>query len=316
MDIENKTTTRDDFGVDNFQENGFAVCPAIITESEASNALDQIRTHFGNDRPLEELQGNDRFKIHLFLSELSRIVHHPTLIQAVRQALQTESIALWSSDLNIKAPNSKQYFSEHQDATYTGLQPAHRGLTVWVALSDPVGIQEGCLSFLRGSHKLGQLPHFEEDDGTTNNNNGDNMLSRGQRVLYDPQTLDSNWISLPLRAGEATLHHFYTIHKSGHNLHPTKARVGLALRYIAHDVRQTGPVRECITWIDDDTDDGTSNAAKRQLLMSEYFDLEPRLPTNPSDADIQRGKEAHDEAMRREASNYFHDSSTAKAYDG
>ena len=360
--------------VGNFAVNGFAGPLPVLSRKEASVALIQatttatsiVTTTTATDRnddseleqkqdtthnpPIEAalsslLQGNQRFKVHLFLSEMNRIAHHPTILQAVREALQTPYIALWSSDLNIKEPQSQQYYSAHQDATYTGLHPATQCLTVWVALSDPVGIEEGCLSFLRGSHKAGQLPHIEDNNfpGTTTDaddkkktrnsttsseDKGINLLSRGQRVVWDTTTesstgqQDDDWVAVPLRAGEATLHHFHTIHKSGYNHHPTQPRVGLALRYMAAGVQQTGLLRESITWIDYLDPDGSEDETSRRVTneekrteMARCFDFEPVLPIHPSKEDLEVGRVAHLEAMRRESGNYFQDSAAVKSYD-
>ena len=239
------------------------------------------------------------------------------LVEKVCQVLKTDAIALWSSDLNIKMPCSKQYFSEHQDATYTGLNPVDHCVTVWVALSDPVGPQEGCLAFLQGSHLAGQLCHveeFETETADTAENTGENMLSRRQRVIYNVKETDE-WVTIPLRAGEATVHHFLTIHKSGHNHHPTQARVGLALRYIAFNVQQIGSVRESVTWIEHDHHGDDKNKEQKKELLARHFDVEPKLPDHPTDADIQRGRQAHFEAMQRESANYFYDSLKVKTYD-
>ena len=65
-----------------------------------------------------------RFKVHLILPSINRIARSTTLVKAVQSALGSENIFLWSSDINIKAPNSIQYFPYHQDATYAGLEPA------------------------------------------------------------------------------------------------------------------------------------------------------------------------------------------------
>ena len=328
------------YGVRYFEANGFAgpisglsrdeARAAFIQATECAN-INQNRiisntydTGDGGDGSL--LQGNQRFKVHLFLSEINHIARHPAVLQAVREALQTPHIALWSSDINIKEPHSQQYFSAHQDATYTGLYPANQCLTVWVALSDPVGTDEGCMSFLRESHKAGQLPHVEnhgsddaQGDSQVNGEKGTNLLSRGQRVQLDASTdgtkLD-DWVAIPLRAGEFTMHHFHTIHKSGYNQHPTQPRVGLALRYMAACVRQTG-LRESITWMEGADDHETTRSANEEQRkdLERYFDLEPVLPVNPSEEDLEIGREAHSEAMRREAANYFHDSAAVKAYD-
>jgi hypothetical protein len=71
---------------------------------------------------------------------------------------------------------------------------------------------------------------------------------------------------------------------------------------MAASVTQTGFVRESVTLISGRPE-------------HEGFDLEPILPLFPTDDDMQRGKEAHAEAMRREVASYFDGSSTTKAYD-
>lgn len=298
------------YRIEDFKDNGFAGPIPILSSSEAENVLKTVDEEFRltqSKQANSNLQGNHRFKIHLFLPEVSRIVHHPSVVEAVRKALDTPHILLWSSDLNVKWPQTKNFFSAHQDATYTGLEPADRCLTVWIALSNPVGVREGCLEFLKESHQWGQLSHVEDV-------NRDNMLSRAQRVDLSKKSIDysrQNWVPIPLRAGEATLHHFYTIHQSGANQHPTQPRVGLALRYMAADVRQTGAIRESVTWIDalGHPDNGTK---RRQV--EQWFDLEPRLPECTASADIEAGRRAHEDAMDRESQNYFHDSTRTKSY--
>jgi len=139
-----------------------------LTNGEAKQALTQFQTELASSK-------NNRFKLHLTLPEISIIAHHPVLVQAVQQALNSPNMWLWSSDINIKQPNSKGYFAPHQDATYAGLKPSSICLTAWIALSDPVGEQEGCLSFYPVSHKCQQLPHH-------NKVCPDNLLSLGQYI--------------------------------------------------------------------------------------------------------------------------------------
>ena len=79
---------------------------------------------------------------------------------------------------------------------------------------------------------------------------------------------------------------------------------GLAMRFIAADVRQTGKVRECVT-------------LARGAVEHDGFDLEPVLPLgHPTAADIEAGLTAHEDAMTRENANYFDTSEEVKAYDG
>ena len=268
--------------------------------------------------------GDLRFRPHLFLPFVSDVVHHEKIVSVVREALGTTNVLLWSSDFNVKPPRSGGYFSLHQDATYTGLSPAEAGLTVWLALSDNVDAEGGCMTFVEGSHRHGQIPHIEgiggggRDGGSDSNRNDENnMLSRNQYVPRSATTTNNNGtgteefpaggknVSAALRAGQASLHHFHLLHESGPN-RSDLPRIGLALRYVAAGVRQTGGVREAVTLVSggETEHDG--------------FDLEPVLPLNAAPADIARGREAHRDSMRRESANYFDDSKgagAAKAYD-
>lgn len=286
-----------------YARDGFVGPIQVFTRQEAQELLKEFevwmetlalssRTNDKEERQCFVL-GNLRFKPHLHLAFCNRIVRHATLIKAVQEVLQTKDILLWSSDFNIKPPLSKQWFPPHQDSTHAGLLPANKCVTAWVALSDPVSTKEGCLSFYKGSHKYGQIDHAEDTNDTTN------MLSRGQYIRNEDADAiyldDCEHVLVPLRGGEATLHNFYTVHESGPNLSPSKKpRIGLAIRYMAATVRQTGPTRECVTLISGSTQhDGC-------------FDLEPNLPLDhPTDEDVARGLKAHVDAMQRETANYF-----------
>jgi hypothetical protein len=50
-------------------------------------------------------------------------------------------------------------------------------------------------------------------------------------------------------------------------------------------------------------------------VQHDGFELEPILPAHPTKEDLERGKEAHAEAMRREAANYFQSSTHKSGYD-
>lgn len=266
-----------------------------------------------------------RFKTHLFVPFVNRIVHHPKLIQLVRSLLcNSNHIGLWSCDFNIKLPNSVQYFPPHQDGTYTGLIPSTHCCTVWMAISEQVNMKNGCLQFYESSHKLGQLRHDESNDDPNN------MLSRGQRILTkkNDRNEDYNIVSIPLLRGEVTVHHFLTIHQSGHN-HTNEQRVGLALRYIdCTKVRSINSVvRHSITQVypsiynnsdNNNTDNTINNDNNRNDDDDDDigFDFEVNLPLlyNPSNDDIQRGKIIHSDAMKREVANYFADSTIFTKY--
>ena len=264
---------------DAYDARGFVSPLRIVAPAVAALALEEVDA-FARSQPDGRIRGDLRFKPHLFLPRVAALVRHETVLRAVRAALRTRDVLLWSSDLNIKEPGDGGFFSPHQDATYTGLEPATRGCTLWLALSDPVDARHGCLRFAPGSHVAGQLPHVEAKSPS-------NLLSRGQRVeAWDASTE----VVAALRGGEASIHQLFTVHRSAPNVGDAP-RVGLAMRFIAAACVQTKPARESVT-------------AFGQLAHG-GFDLEPRLPADPTDADLAAGRAAHADAMRREKANYL-----------
>jgi len=81
------------------------------------------------------------------------------LLSSVSEFLGSSSILAWSSDFNIKPPNSAAYYSLHQDGLYAGLEPAGSALTAWIALSDCSEATAGPLIYCVGMHKHGMMRH-------------------------------------------------------------------------------------------------------------------------------------------------------------
>ena len=271
-----------------FQRDGFIGPIDIISKEEAHDALIEVQ----NELSRQESGNTSRFKLHLILPTISKIAHNPKLIEAVKAALNSNDIMLWSSDINTKQPNSSGFYAPHQDCAYAGLSPSCLVLTAWIALSHPVGEAEGCLQFYPGSHMV-KYPHYTDERNDNNNNNaGDNnLLVMGQYIDKNTMTTMNKPVSIELNGGQATLHSFDCVHASSPNT-SNRPRVGLALRYMTNTVRQTKPIREMATWIC-----GTRS--------KEYFDLEPRLPEDPSRDDVERGRVVQKDGLAREECNYF-----------
>lgn len=319
-----------DYDYTNYARDGFMGPLTILTPEGAQLALEEVMEE-NRRNPLSEK--SNRFKLHLFLPRVAAIAFHPTLVAAVRKALypqwqpencQQDSgpipppVLLWSSDINLKEPLSPGYFAPHQDSTYAGLEPATDCLTAWIALSDRVGIEKGCLSFYEGSHRWGQIEHImcTRNAGSYANNDevsrdDNNMLSLGQYISKERLEQENGLPprAIPLRGGQATLHSFRCVHSSGPNRSKGGPRVGLALRFIAEHVRLTKPVREMATLISptlNDDDDSKGIAERTTFHAHPSFDWEPHLTLPYSDKDeIEQGRYLREEAMRREEANYF-----------
>jgi len=171
----------------------------------------------------------------------------------VRAALGCSSLLIWSSDLTVKPASSSECFGWHQDCAYADLGPPDKLLTAWLALSESTE-ENGCVQFVPGSHRLGELRHREEE------RSADRNLVLGQTVV-DHQ-LPAPVSSLPalrpghsreageaagravlcrLQPGQASLHGWRTLHSSQPNT-STRPRLGLAIRFMCGEtVRHSRP---------------------------------------------------------------------------
>lgn len=107
----------------------------------------------------------------------------------------------------------------HQDDFYWCVND-HNALTVWIAL-DEASEENGGLTYYKGSHKLGILDHQDSfAPGSSQTVSNKEMLSNCERVC------------LPLKRGDALIHHALTVHESAANT-SEKSRRGWTLQYKA-----------------------------------------------------------------------------------
>lgn len=105
----------------------------------------------------------------------------------------------------------------HQDNAYFCQDPPDL-LTVWIAI-DAATIENGPIYYVKGSHKLGTLPH--KPSGVAGNSMG----------IVDPPAPDpARELCGTLHAGDALIHHCQTIHYSSPN-QSDRARCGLLMVY-------------------------------------------------------------------------------------
>jgi ectoine hydroxylase-related dioxygenase (phytanoyl-CoA dioxygenase family) len=184
----------------------------------------------GSKGESRRIRGNRIFRVHLLAQWAAQLVRHPGLISLIKQALDTENILIWSSDITCKPSSSTECFGWHQDEAYALLGPDTKLATAWIALTDS-NPSNGCVKFIRGSNNLGQLAHKSQIKTPEEN------LVLGQVVADTTivQNLSDKIVDCGLRAGEASIHAWRTIHSSQPN-HSTQDRVGLAVRYMAGEV--------------------------------------------------------------------------------
>ena len=247
-----------------FEAEGYA-CPfRVLGQDEAAKAAaDYQRFQQRAQRLFGEEQ---RFKAHLLVGWMDRIVHHPKLLDVVEDILGPD-ILCWSSDFFVKKAHDPGFVSFHQDTTYAGLEPFDGIVNCWLALT-PSRKENGCLRVLPGSHRQGQLDH----DTTSSEAN---MLFFGQTARIELDERDI--VDMELEPGQMSLHHMAAVHGSQPN-HSDTPRMGVVMRYIRPDVRQSKG-RDSATLV-------------RGADRFGHFDLEPRPEADWSATAIAAFKDA------------------------
>lgn len=114
----------------------------------------------------------------------------------------------------------------HQDCYYFMLTPPH-ALTFWIPLED-VYEENGCLRYVKGSHKRGMRPHGKS--GTLGFSHG----------ITDFGTQDdkANEVAVPVKIADVLVHHGMTIHRAGGNNSALRSRSVLGIVYFAASAKE------------------------------------------------------------------------------
>ncbi|MCY4450770.1 MAG: phytanoyl-CoA dioxygenase family protein [Immundisolibacterales bacterium] len=143
----------------------------------------------------------------------------PEVLDMVEQVLGPD-FALWNSSFFAKPALNGQATPWHQDGEYWPIRPLAT-CTVWIAVDDAT-CENGCLRFIRGSHKARRLLAHQT------NSSPDLTLNQ---ELEDREYDESRAVDLVLEAGQISLHDVYLAHGSEANRSP-RPRRGMTLRYM------------------------------------------------------------------------------------
>jgi phytanoyl-CoA hydroxylase len=210
-----------------YDDDGFVVVPQFLD----ATALSDLKTNV--DRYIRDIvpgvpetdafyQDRDRPETLKQLHRMERDPYFAALVdspawRALGESLVGEPLAAveppeWFS----KPPQTEALTPPHQDNYYFCLRPPNV-LTIWVAL-EPVDQENGCLHYVRGSHKDGVRTH----DVTS-------VLGFSQGINdYGPADA-AREVMVELQAGDAAVHHGDTIHRTDPNLSKARQRPALAM---------------------------------------------------------------------------------------
>jgi phytanoyl-CoA hydroxylase len=122
----------------------------------------------------------------------------PEFVALATQLLGPDVDLYWNQSV-FKQPEGKKEFPWHQDDGYTPVTPSPY-LTLWLALNDATP-ENGCISVLPSSHKLGLVEHTPSPIGL---------------VCHSSEHPDQG-VQAPVRAGSLLAFQSLTMHKSGAN---------------------------------------------------------------------------------------------------
>lgn len=124
-----------------------------------------------------------------------------------------------------KPPRIGKATPAHQDGFYFMLEPCE-AVTMWLALED-VDEENGCLHYVRGSHRAGMRPH-----GRTQ------TLGFSQGLTDFPNSSDlENEVICPAKAGDLFAHHALTVHRADANQSLTRSRQAVGAVFFSADAR-------------------------------------------------------------------------------
>lgn len=198
-----------------YQQNGFEIVPNVFSSKELKPVQEEVQRYLQEEISRVdpgEVQYEDSaaqevrcvFRMHYRSDFLRRLLEDSRLTQIVQALFGNAQVVPDGVMLIDKAPNSNYVFPYHQDNAYQFWSPPE-AVAATLAL-DQVSRESGTIICLKGSHRIGVLPH--EPSGIRGASLG---------VVEAPDTDRFPEVPLTLQAGDVSLHHVNVIHRTGAN---------------------------------------------------------------------------------------------------
>lgn len=220
--------------INHFWEQGYLVLEDVFSSDEVTALRQAVESpgitslqaeRGGGEKLLHLIELTARHPAFLDLCKDSRIV-------GVVRALLGDNLQLQHSKLTTKPPvQGRGACPWHQDFGF--FPHTNTDLVAVGVLLDDATEDNGCLSVIPGSHKLGPLNHAK------------NGYFSGQCVEQDTLDTAAAPVAMPCRAGGITIHHCLTLHSSPENISGNSRRMAV-YQYRAADAYQLA----AHVWID------------------------------------------------------------------
>lgn len=186
-----------------FRTNGFVHVPGILSKAEAAHFYDAALDYTQRNPPLSNRPVFDQ---HVNVWEhdeaMKALTLHPNLAAAAK-ALNGTPLRLWHDQILIKQPRNNAATEFHQDQPYWPHATSPNPISAWIALCD-VPAEKGCMTFLPGSFRKGDLP-------------AQNLSDSRSLFQVEPEFVWYPRVTVPLKAGDCTFHHGRCAHMATPN---------------------------------------------------------------------------------------------------
>lgn len=220
-----------------FERDGYLALPGFLSSAEIAEvdaALTALIADVVPQLPREQIFYEERSDP-TSLKQIQQLFAHSPFFEGLFLGSRFERVAQVVLNGPVEGKNM-QYFNKpprigkptppHQDGYYFMLDPCE-AVTMWLALEE-VDEENGCVRYVRGSHRLGMRHH-----GRTQ------TLGFSQGITdYGSEEDMANEIAFPARAGDLLIHHAMTVHRADGNASATRTRRALGFIYYSERARE------------------------------------------------------------------------------
>lgn len=226
-----------------FAREGFILFPGFLNEEEVgavNTRLSDFLAHKVAQMPPERVFYEDKHDTST-LKQLQKLFEYDPFFFDMMFGSRFEKLASILLDDDVSGQNI-QYFNKppgigkptpaHQDGYYFMLEP-NEAVTMWMAL-EKVDEENGCVRYIKGSHKKGMLPHART-----------NTLGFSQGIVdFDHGKGLANEVFFPTKAGDLLVHHSLTVHYADGNSSTDRTRKAMGLIYYAAKAKENVKAHE------------------------------------------------------------------------
>lgn len=219
-----------------FDEDGFVAIRGFLRDRELTELSEHVERLLREVVPA--MSAEDAFyedpRDPATLKQLQRIERYDSyflrLLESDRWRNVAECLLAQPSvprnvELFCKPPRSGRPTPPHQDGHYFMLDPCE-AVTLWLAL-DRVDEENGCVRYVRGSHRDGLRQHART-----------RTLGFSQGIVDFPAEHDAaREVAVPADPGDLLVHHALTIHHAGANQSSDRQRRALGIVFFSERAR-------------------------------------------------------------------------------